>query len=581
MTAGESYSQTAEESYSQAAEALLVLFHALGSEKSFVNPGTDIFPFQEAWASRRERGLQCPDPVICTHEFTAVSAAHGYYLVTGRPQTVLVHVDAGTLNAGGAVSNAHGDQAGLVLCAGRAPYSQGEMPGGKNVYIQWGQERLDQAGILREYLKWHYEIAMVETVGSIVTRAFQIASNHPAGPVYLTFARELLMQQAPGVRLPQPRDLTPAQAIAPDPDSILGAAAMLVVARRPLIVAGRNGRNPASLPELAALADLLGAEIADTYECASAPGRHPLYVGPRIDEVLPLADAILFVDTKVPYIPRQTSPSPTASVIYLERDPLHENFVTWDYPADLRIACESSLGLRALKQAVGDLQSQAQQDAARARAVQVAAEQRAWRKDVDNRARSRASAYPIHPEWLMWNLKRVLPPDAIVLEDVVSNRVWARTHLTPDEPESLFTPGGSCLGWAVNAAIGCKLGRRDRMVVSLMGDGGFVFANPVAALWTAVKADAPSLTVIFNNGGYKAAQEPIADLYPGGAVARGGDGIVTKLEPRPDYAAIAGACGALGLTLRDPAEVEGTLERAVNEVRHGRCVVVDAILASI
>ena len=91
----------------------------------------------------------------------------------------------------------------------------------------------------------------------------------------------------------------------------------------------------------------------------------------------------------------------------------------------------------------------------------------------------------------MWSLKQTLPRDAIVLEDVITNRDLARTHMTPNEPESLFTPGGSCLGWSVNAAIGCKLGAPERMVVSLIGDGGFTFANPVAALWTAINAGAP------------------------------------------------------------------------------------------
>jgi acetolactate synthase-1/2/3 large subunit len=119
------------------------------------------------------------------------------------------------------------------------------------------------------------------------------------------------------------------------------------------------------------------------------------------------------------------------------------------------------------------------------------------------------------------------------------------------------------------------------LVVSLVGDGGFTFANPLAALWTAMKAGAPSLTVIFNNGGYKAAQEPIRALYPGGAVARLGDGIVTKITPRPDYAAVATACGALGLALTEPGEVARTLARAIAEVQGGRSVVVDAILAPI
>jgi acetolactate synthase-1/2/3 large subunit len=301
-------------SFDTAAEALLALFLALGSDKSFVNPGTDVFPLQEAWASRRERGVPSPEPVMCTHEFTAVSAAHGYYLLTGRPQAVFVHVDAGTLNAGGAVSNAHGDQAGLVLCAGRAPYtSQGECSGGKDVYIQWGQERLDQAGIVREYVKWHYELTLSENLGSVAARAFQLAGTPPAGPVYLTYAREVMMKPAPSIRFPGPRDLTPGRPLAPDPDAVREAATMLLSAQRPLIVAGGNGRNPASVAEVAALAEALGAELGDTYECTSAPGSHPLHVGPDLDQAIARADAILFIDTKVPYVPCLVRPAPHAS----------------------------------------------------------------------------------------------------------------------------------------------------------------------------------------------------------------------------------------------------------------------------
>ncbi len=109
---------------------------------------------------------------------------------------------------------------------------------------------------------------------------------------------------------------------------------------------------------------------------------------------------------------------------------------------------------------------------------------------------------------MAWCLKQVLPESAILLEDAVTSRIWARTHLMREEPGTLFTSGGACLGWSVNAAIGCKLGRPDRTVVSLVGDGAFTFANPVAALWTAERAGAPSLTVVLNNGGYLAAQAP-------------------------------------------------------------------------
>ena len=87
--------------------------------------------------------------------------------------------------------------------------------------------------------------------------------------------------------------------------------------------------------------------------------------------------------------------------------------------------------------------------------------------------------------------------------------------------------------------------------------------------------------MVLNNGGYLAAQEPVAGLYPGGAVERLNDGVVTRIQPRPDYAHIAGACGAVGITARTPADVEPVLRKALDEVEHGRSALVDVILAAI
>ena len=528
----------------------------------FINPGTDTFPIQEAWARRRERRLPAPDPVMCTHEFTAVSAAHGYFMVSGRPQTVLVHVDAGTLNAGGALSNAQRANAGLVFCAGRAPYTgEGEMRGSKDLYIQWGQERLDQAGGVRDLVKWHYELARTENIGPVIGRAFQLAGSAPAGPVYLTLPREVLMQPATNVRLPDGRALTRPAPTAPDPDAVTQAARLLVEADRPLIVAGRCWRDPGALAELTALAEVLGARIVDTYEFSNVPASHPLYVGPLLERELPLADAVLFVDTSVPYVPMVARPRADAKVISLERDPVRGDLVNWEFPADVRLAADSANGLRALRQASEDAQSATQRSSAAERRTHITEERRRWLDQAQARARSLATAATIKPEWVAWCLKQVLPEKAILLEDAPTCREGVRTHLAAEAGGLVLTPGGSCLGWGINAGIGVKLARPESTVVSLVGDGGFIFGNPVAALSTAIMAGAPTLTVIFNNGGYRAAKDPVMGLYPGGAVQRLGDGIVTRIDPAPDYAAVASACGAYGATVREPAEVEATLRR--------------------
>ncbi len=569
-------------SFDDAAEAFLALLLAHGSRKVFINPGTDTFPLQEAWARRRERRLASPDPVMCLHEHTAVAAAHGYYLASGQPQTVIVHVDAGTQNAGGALHNAQRGAAGMVLCAGRAPYTaEGEMRGGKDLPIHFWQDQIDQAGIVRGFVKWHYEISRTENMASVLERAFQVAANEPAGPVYLTLPREVLMLPAPNVPLPSPRRTNRATPPAADPDAVQRAAEILRTAARPLVVAGQNGRNPASLPEVALLAEALGARIVDNYDFASVQGSHPLNLGPALPRELPQADAVLFLDPNVPYVPNLVRPAPGAAIIQIDREPLHERYVTWNFPIDLRITASVATALPALRRAIEAAQTGEQRQAAAARRRDIAAERQAWLHDVQTRARSKAHLSPMDGEWVAWCLKQVLPDDAILLEDVVTNRPWVHSHLMRERPGTLFTPGGSSLGWAPNAAIGVKLAQPDRTVVSLVGDGGFAFANPVAALWTAQKAAAPSLTVIFNNGGYNASKQPIPELYPEGAVARANDAVVTAIEPSPDYERIAQGCGVFGVTVREPDDLEPALRRALDEVQHGCSAVVNALLRPI
>ena len=176
-------------------------------------------------------------------------------------------------------------------------------------------------------------------------------------------------------------------------------------------------------------------------------------------------------------------------------------------------------------------------------------------------------------------LETALPEPFIVLDESMSNPTWSRTHLSTGAPGTYFSSGGASLGWAPGAAIGVKLARPDHFVVALCGDGVFNFSSPVAALWGQRKASAPSLTVVFNNACYSASRVPLRGLYPNGAAVRTGNYMATDIQPPPDYAMIAESCGALGVTLREPGEVEAGLRAAVEAVRGGRSAVVDVILA--
>jgi acetolactate synthase I/II/III large subunit len=183
------------------AEAYLALLRDRGVEHIFVNGGTDFAPVAEAYARSEKAGLALPLPVVVPHENVAVGMAHGAFLITGKPQVVMLHVSVGSANAVMAIMNAARDRAPILLTAGRTPlFEQGAL-GARNGQIHWAQEMYDQAGMLREMLKWDYELRDGLQVEAVVDRAISVAMSEPKGPVYLTLPREVLARPLEGFTL--------------------------------------------------------------------------------------------------------------------------------------------------------------------------------------------------------------------------------------------------------------------------------------------------------------------------------------------------------------------------------------------
>src|SRR5262245_43266177 len=179
------------------AEHYLAALRARGVERLFFNAGTDFAPLVEAYARCHETNVApFPTPILATHENLAIGMAHGAYLVTGQPQAVMVHVSVGTANAICGLMNAARDRIPILLTAGRSPILEADALGARDLRIHWGQEMFDQAGMVRELVKWDYELRDARQVDLVVDRAIGIASAEPKGPIYLTLPRELLAEPA-------------------------------------------------------------------------------------------------------------------------------------------------------------------------------------------------------------------------------------------------------------------------------------------------------------------------------------------------------------------------------------------------
>ena len=196
---------------STGAEAFLEQVRALGVVRYlFANTGTDHGPLIEALAKTAKEDPHDIQPIVVPHELAAVSMAHGYYNVTQKPQMVLVHTLPGTANALGGIINANSCNVPLFLVAGRTPITEGELRGGKSQNIHWRQESRDQGNIVREFVKWDYEVRTNQNLAAVVSRAYKIAMTEPRGPVYLNLPREWLCEavgiDADFFRVSGPRD---------------------------------------------------------------------------------------------------------------------------------------------------------------------------------------------------------------------------------------------------------------------------------------------------------------------------------------------------------------------------------------
>ena len=140
--------------------------------------------------------------ITSPHEFVAMSSAQGYAQVNGRPQAVIVHVECGTQNIGGAFHNGFKGRIPTLVIAGASPYTQeGELRGGRVEFIQWIQDVHDQRGIVRGYTKYTVELKTKTNIKQMVYRAFQFAMSPPYGPVYLVGPREVMEEEVKPMKI--------------------------------------------------------------------------------------------------------------------------------------------------------------------------------------------------------------------------------------------------------------------------------------------------------------------------------------------------------------------------------------------
>ncbi len=556
-----------------AARHLVATAQRLGIDCLFTNLGSDHPAFIEAFASLQAEGRPMPRIVVCPHEMTALSAAHGYTMRTGRPQMVLVHVDVGTQNLGSSVHNAARGRIPVVLVAGLSPVSlDGSRPGARTETIHYTQDAPRQHEIVGQYMKWSYELRAGEMVQAVLLRALQIAGSGSPGPVYITGAREFWEEPGPAHdEQPTLWPITAPTGLQPDHVDTIHQA--LLTAKRPLIITTYLGRNPEAVGHLVTLAEKHGCgviEISPQY--LNFPGNHPQHLGYRRNTLVDQADLILLLDIDVPWIESRIQPADNGRFFHIDIDPIKPQFGFWHFPAELSVQADTAVALEQLAQCPASDASLRQP-----------------RLDwiADARSHQAAAAPPAAPTEVLTvadvghAVRQILTERSVVLTEAPTANETLLNILRPTRPGSLLANGGSGLGWSPGAAVGVKLADPGAEVICLVGDGSYLFGIPGSTWWVSRQYEAPTLTVILNNGGWNAPKVSTLLVHPDGAARRNDTYWITTSDNArlADLAAAAGGAAVWRVSSED--ELHAALDDAIAQVRAGRSAVIDAVITPI
>ncbi len=544
-----------------AAEAWLGLLAARGIDYLFANGGTDFAPVVEAYAKGQKLGWRLPQIVVVPHENMGVAMAHGYAMVTGKPQAMMVHVGVGTANSINGLINASRQNVPILFTAGRTPVTEsGALPAARNNYIHWAQEHFDQGGMMREFMKWDYELRHAEQVETVIDRALAISKSEPQGPVYVTLPREVLASSFAGGFSTQPT-MVPASPPAVDPEALEEAAKLLGAAQHPLLITANGGRSLESSRAIEQLAHTLAVPVIHYRPRHLALStEHPMHCGWDPHALLKEADVVLVVDCDVPWIPKEGQPKPEAKIIHVGPDPLFARYPLRGFRTDLALNGAVAPTLQALWRAAQKQAVSVKQLEERRRTVS------AYADAVRKKARAGTEPMPasITGKWLSACVSKLLDANTILVNEYPT----VLEEMVIKEPGRYFgNPSAGGLGWGMGAALGAKLASPEKTLICAVGDGAYMFGNPTAVHYVSEAMHLPALFIIANNARWAAVHRSTLSTYPKGFAAETKEPPFATLEPSPRFEHVVRASGGHGERVSEPQLLMPALEKALKIVK--------------
>ena len=532
-------------------QVLMESLIAHGVEYVFGNPGTTESPILDALLDYPHLRY-----VVALHEGVALGAASYYAQTSGKPAVVNIHVAPGLGNALGMLYDALKARSPVVVTAGQQD---------TRLRLRGPVLGHDLVAMAAPLTKWSVQVERADEFALIVHRALKIATDPPAGPVFVALPIDVLEQETEVEPFP-PGHLY--RAPEPDPAGVRAATELLLGSARPVIVAGDDAAGAAS--EVAALAEHLGAAVwcegIRTHQVL--PTGHPNFrLGLPFDAVairkaLDGADVVLLVGgpffEEVWYAPGSPLP-PGAKAIHMESSPER---LAHNLPVSVGLVAHPRAALAALGATVEHGASPAFREAAarrneglRALKAQEAEAQRA-------RAAKRWDQAPISVPRFMAELEAALPADAIVVDESITASIDLARTVQFERPGDYMGARGGGIGQALPGALGVKLTHPERPVVAVSGDGSAMYS--IQALWTAAHHDLAVVFVILNNREYRILKHNM-DTYRQrfGAKPDRGYPNMDLVAPDLGFVDIARGMGVEGARVTTPGALRPALDKAL------------------
>ncbi|MHC5062562.1 MAG: acetolactate synthase large subunit [Planctomycetota bacterium] len=514
-----------------AAELFIKCLEAEGVEYIFGLPGEENAHFMMALEKSKTIKF-----ILARHEQGAAFMADAYGKLTGRPGVCLGTLGPGATNLITGVADGNMDRAPMIVITGQADVQRQHKE---------SHQAMDVVGMFNPVTKWATPVLHPDVIPEVVAKAFKLARSEKPGACHIELAEDIAESPAEG----QPEPSMPLRRPVPDPKVLNQVADLIKQAKRPVILAGNGCIRRRASAELRRLTELTGIGAMCTFMGKGSVARdsdHCLFtIGLQSKDVVACAldasDLVIAIGYDlVEYHPKLWNKDANKRILHIDVEPAE---VDHYYRTSVEVVGDIASGLAELCDRLESEKPRSFGQQASVREEMLADFAKHSGDDGDG---------PIRPQKVLWDVRRALGPDDILLSDVGAHKMWIARYYQCDEPNTCLIPNGFCsMGFALPGAIAAKLIYPDKRVLAISGDGGFLMN--VQELETARRLGTNPVFMVWEDGEYGLIAWKQENQF----------GRHTDLSfGNPDFGKLAEAFGCRGIRVDRPGDLAAALEEA-------------------